>query len=466
VSTSMDLSPILVADRRSNPLGASSWTISKPAKVSVMVKNEPSKDVIRLSPSELSVEECQEGFMLMLEGTPILTPAGDAVVHTRSEVIRHILDEFDAFGKIGLHDYRIVEPKVFSAFALYGLQKELIESQEECLSLHFERCLCGDGIFYPAPGPNEEMAQRSRWQPIYAWIASLEMTMPSLCQYWGENMDNPEEDEEFRNNRDDYVPPKHFVESIERIYKSLSPEHRSVVYALHVVHKVVLFPMLLALGKCNVNEYASGVMAVHGVVAEDWAVLSLPDNEHFNEFQQYRELARVSMEWLQLFPTPTNPADALLAEIALGESARREFKSSLRWHIHKKQHDEVITHACLKTIAAFLNSTGGVLMIGVEDNGNICGIEHDGFPNDDKFLLHLYNYIQEWLGNHHATRIKTELIEVNGKKVCRVECEPVSGDWAYLRRKGEEEFLVRIGPSSKPLKPSEIADYMVSKKLP
>lgn len=405
--------------------------------------------------------------MVMLEDQPVLTPAGDKVVHQRADVLQHILDEFDGFGKIGLEDHRIVEPEAFSAFVLYGVQKEAIESRAECLSLHFDKCLRGDGIFYPAPGPHEEMAQRSRWHPVYAWMQEIGTELPSLLQYWGDH-ENPEEDDEFRNNRDAYVPPQAFVDAIENIYKSLTPEQRAAVYALHAAHNVVLFPMLLALGKCSPNEYASGVMAVHGVVAEDWAAMSVADKEHLEAFQQYRDVARVASDWLALFQSSKHeltPAEALLAEIESGESMKREFKSSLRWHIHKKSHDEVITHACLKTIAAFLNTEGGVLLIGVEDSGEICGIEHDGFPNDDKFLLHLYNYIQEWLGNQHATRVKTDLISVKGKKVCRVECQPFAGEWAYLRRKDVEEFLVRVGPSSKPLKPSEIATYMASRKI-
>lgn len=419
--------------------------------------------VSRVTPNALSIEPCEDGFIVTLDGHPILTPAGDKLVHQRIDVLQHILDEFDGFGKIGLSGQRMVEPAVFSAFAIYGVQKEIIDSCEECLSLHFDKCLRGDGIFYPAPGPNEEMAQRSRWQPIYAWMKSLGLKLPSLLQYWGDH-ENPEDDDEFRNNRDSYVPPQTFVDAIEGIYKSLPPEHRATVYALHAAHNVVLFPLLLAQGKCSVNEYASGVMAVDGIVAEDWAVMSVPDDEHSETFRQYRDIARVASEWLGLFRDALSPAGDLLAEITSGESTKREFKSSLRWHIHKKPHDEVITHACLKTIAAFLNSEGGVLLIGVEDNGEICGVEHDGFPNDDKFLLHFFNYVQEWLGNQHATRIKADLILVKGKKVCRVECPPFTSEWAYLRRKGEEEFLVRVGPSSKPLKPSEIATYMASHK--
>jgi hypothetical protein len=427
-----------------------------------MAAKKPSKKITRCSPSNLSVEECPDGYVLMLDEDPVLTPAGDKVVHKRADVLQHILNEFDGFGKIGLCEQRIVEPQVFTAFAIYGVQKSVIESHKECLSLHFVQCLQGDRVFRPGPGPHEEMAQRSRWTPVYVWMDELGLKLPSLLQYWGDHPDNPEEDEYFRSNRDLYVVPKDFADSMESIYKSLTAERRATVYALHATHGVVIFPLLLAQGKCSVNEYASGVMAVHGVVAEDWAGMSVPDKEHSEAFRRYRDVARVATEWLDLF-TPS-PAELLLAEIEGGESTKREFKSSIRWHIHKKSHDEVITHACLKTIAAFLNTDGGVLLIGVEDSGEICGIEHDGFPNDDKFLLHLYNYVQDWLGNQHATRVKTDLISVKGKKVCRVECQPFAGEWAYLRRKGEEEFLVRVGPSSKPLKPSEIATYMASHK--
>ncbi len=432
-----------------------------------MAKKKSKPKIDRCSPSSLRIDECDDGYIVMLDDQPVLTPAGDKLTHQRADVLQHILAEFDAFGKIGLSEGRIVEPADFTSFVIYGIQKEAIEGRNECLSHHFDKCLRGDRILYPAPGPNEMMAQQSRWIPVHKWMESLGLKLPSLVQYWGDQVENPEEDDEVRNNRDAYLPPQHYVEAIEGIYKTMSSEQRAVVYTLHAAHNAVLFPMLLALGKCSVNEYASGIMAIHGVVAEDWAAMSVPDDEHSETFRLYRDFARVNTEWLGLFhPLTRQPSreEALEAEIDSGESTRREFKSSLRWHIHKKSFDDVITHACLKTIAAFLNTEGGVLLIGVEDSGEICGIEHDGFQNDDKFLLHLYNYIQEWLGNQHATRVKTDLIPVKGKKVCRVECQPFAGEWAYLRRKGEEEFLIRVGPSSKPLKPSEIAIYMASRK--
>ena len=55
--------------------------------------------------------------------------------------------------------------------------------------------------------------------------------------------------------------------------------------------------------------------------------------------------------------------------IDVGESGEVEFKSTLRWHLHAERMDKEIEHASLKTIAAFLNTAGGTLLIGVNDDG-------------------------------------------------------------------------------------------------
>jgi len=60
--------------------------------------------------------------------------------------------------------------------------------------------------------------------------------------------------------------------------------------------------------------------------------------------------------------------------IQRGESKTLEFKSTLRWNVKEdRQDDKVVTHAVLKTIAAFLNTEGGDLLIGVADDGAIVG---------------------------------------------------------------------------------------------
>ncbi len=65
----------------------------------------------------------------------------------------------------------------------------------------------------------------------------------------------------------------------------------------------------------------------------------------------------------------------LLGLIARGESVKQEFKSTLRRNLRTRENDSRIEDSVLKTIAAFCNTEGGVLLIGVQDNGNILGIE-------------------------------------------------------------------------------------------
>lgn len=75
------------------------------------------------------------------------------------------------------------------------------------------------------------------------------------------------------------------------------------------------------------------------------------------------------------------------AELIRREAVDLEVKSSILYD-HKraandpnaKQADlrsELVLHSCLKTIAAFLTSGGGVLYVGVDDAGTILGIEPD-----------------------------------------------------------------------------------------
>lgn len=85
--------------------------------------------------------------------------------------------------------------------------------------------------------------------------------------------------------------------------------------------------------------------------------------------------------------------------IKRGESKTLEFKSTLRWSLKEDRRDDKgVTHAALKTIAAFLNTEGGDLLIGVADDGSIVGIERDQLENDDKFMRHLTQIVRNGMG--------------------------------------------------------------------
>jgi len=151
--------------------------------------------------------------------------------------------------------------------------------------------------------------------------------------------------------------------------------------------------------------------------------------------------------------------------IKAGESKTLEFKSTLRWSLKENcKDDRNVTHAALKTIAAFLNTEGGDLLIGVGDDGSIVGIETDQLENDDKFMRHLAQVVRNGLGDRAGTCIDPKAQIVQGKTVCVVSCqrspEPVFLRWKGLESTPDGDFFVRSGPGTVKLPPDSAREYI------
>ena len=97
----------------------------------------------------------------------------------------------------------------------------------------------------------------------------------------------------------------------------------------------------------------------------------------------------VAVVLARLNPRPGLPSIGETA--ALGESETREFKSSVCWNLRTGQRDEVMETVIAKTVSAFLNSGGGTLLIGVDDEGRLIGLDGDystlKSPDADRFEL-------------------------------------------------------------------------------
>ena len=83
--------------------------------------------------------------------------------------------------------------------------------------------------------------------------------------------------------------------------------------------------------------------------------------------------------------------------VANGEDEYHEFKSSLRWDVKESKVNKLLEEVVLKTIAAFNNKEGGMLIIGASDEGEVIGLEDDYNSlkdgDKDKFELHLRNLL-------------------------------------------------------------------------
>ena len=148
--------------------------------------------------------------------------------------------------------------------------------------------------------------------------------------------------------------------------------------------------------------------------------------------------------------------------IEQGEDDDLEFKSTLRWNLKTDRPDKNVSLSSLKTIAAFLNSEGGTLLIGVDDRGEVLGIDLQNFSNEDKYLLHFNNLLKQHIGLEFVQQISFGLKPMQDKKILVVDCEP-SKEPVFLRHDDEEEFYVRVGPGSRKLPTSKVLDYLKSR---
>jgi predicted HTH transcriptional regulator len=82
----------------------------------------------------------------------------------------------------------------------------------------------------------------------------------------------------------------------------------------------------------------------------------------------------------------------------------------------------------IKQIAAFMNSEGGKLIVGVEDNGNILDIEEDfqtfsDRKNWDGWMQHLVNIVRKHIGTEYLEHIIVEALDCDGKTVARIRVQ-------------------------------------------
>ncbi len=145
--------------------------------------------------------------------------------------------------------------------------------------------------------------------------------------------------------------------------------------------------------------------------------------------------------------------------VGRGESSTVEFKSSLRMNLHTKHPDSKIEHGVLKTLAAFLNTRGGTLVIGVDDKGAVLGVGVDGFPSEDKIDQHLANLIRDRLGAQHVLSIHPRFADYEGRRVLVITCDPGKSP-AYVKDGKTEYFYVRTSGTTSELPASQIHDFI------
>lgn len=156
--------------------------------------------------------------------------------------------------------------------------------------------------------------------------------------------------------------------------------------------------------------------------------------------------------------------------IKQGEGVHLEFKSSLRYSLQEKKLNKELEKVVLKSIAAFNNSDGGLLLLGVDDAGKVLGLKADyktlKKQDKDGFELHLRSLISRAYGDHFVLRQIEIYFPCLGKEeVCVLKIKkgrkPLYTSVVEKNGSGKsEKFYIRRGNSSIAMeKPSDIMAY-------
>ena len=149
-----------------------------------------------------------------------------------------------------------------------------------------------------------------------------------------------------------------------------------------------------------------------------------------------------------------------------GENETLEFKSSLRWDLHQGKVNKALERVIAKSICGLLNHRGGYLLIGVDDDGQPTGIEHDletlSHPNWDGFKRCLVSIVTAHLGKHHCTHLHFHQLTMDGRMIAMVQVDSAP-EPVYCRFGNAEHYFVRTGNATQELDVREAVAHIAER---
>jgi hypothetical protein len=175
--------------------------------------------------------------------------------------------------------------------------------------------------------------------------------------------------------------------------------------------------------------------------------------------------------YAQIDADPDAVARRIAQVIHAGESKVVEFKSTGRKNLRTGEKDPAMEYNIVKTLAGFMNSHGGTLVVGVADDGRIIGIEEDysllGKKDADGWELWLTDLLSNALGKAAAADVLVSIATVEDRTVARIDVGPAARPvfTSTTSKSGEkrQSFLVRINNSTQELSGQDAHDYQRSR---
>lgn len=225
------------------------------------------------------------------------------------------------------------------------------------------------------------------------------------------------------------------------------------------------------IGNRNPKEYFPTIIEKHGEKALVNQLIPIDrDLWEIDKYEQFLDKRRAIIadeinKYLDRFITEEKEEKEITLQdyLKIGESSSVEYKSSVRWDMDQNRINKELEKIIIKTIDGFLNFEGGTLLIGIDDSGEIIGIDRDistlKKKNNDGFQQLLMSLISEYLGAEYSQYIDIIFEMSENKNVCIVNIDKVPQP-VFVRERDTKLFYIRSGNTTKLLNSEEAYNYI------
>jgi hypothetical protein len=218
------------------------------------------------------------------------------------------------------------------------------------------------------------------------------------------------------------------------------------------------------------DVYLPGIIEARGVEALDGQ--RVPNNpslwtlDRYSQFLAERRLllAKTVNDFIEIVSSTRQPLVEVEGLIAAGENDGLELKETARFNTHTSGVDKELEKEVVRAVAAFMNSGGGTLIIGVNDAGIPTGLDRDlktlsARPNTDGFEQFLRTLIGAAIGKERCATVGVSFPQADGKQVSLIRV-PKAPQEVYVTEGGNKAFYVRSGNTTQALNMEEAHRYI------
>jgi len=399
----------------------------------------------------------------------LLTPGGVVVSHKNEEFINEMISELMQFPVLKIENNSLIGDQLgyVSLYNLYSTLNDFVENSSSNLD-DISTDLTNDPLLHINPGP-EAIEQINSWRPVSKYISKITLKDGESILFSGYSVNSNEfyallDSEDGAAREANKIPKFVFFSNIvNKAWNELSNPKKSVAITLTNLCDSLLSSMCFASRHCTSAEFSNAVLAagaghyMYGAVEDDDISA---EGRHREIYKQNVEIANICSTFLSYMDFENRLTTTINNIIDQGESLTAEFKETLSLDVRKQTKEKYIELSALKTISGFLNSKGGVLLVGVKDNGKQLGIQkevdklHKGVK--DNFLKHFKNILKTSIGEEYYPYIDYQIVTTNSHVVLYIKCEQ-SLKPCYLNGK---DFYVRTNPATDKLEGPKLVDYV------